>query len=863
MSTGRPSLRASVIIALGVAALAGCGSPPSAPGDSAVARVSVSGISEPLLVGATGQLVAIATNAAGQPVSRTATWSSSAPDVATVDPDGTVTGVAAGTATITATVDTASGSIRIVVGDVPLTLAAGRVQLPAGSTLSAASLTVESADGSAPVATDGSYAVPERSASPAIVYLTDASGGVVMLGFSGSAAGPGEISAGTTSEILIFYALGAESLPPDQYAQALATIAASDATANLATIVASSIASDPTAITAGSTNIDDGVRSAVSTLIPSGAALASGRAATPGPSRVSTTAITVTNAMQAQDVGQILVQPSDPQSGVSILNNPGGTGIVAMNTFRRHCELFLYKTGTTDTDGVVNNFTLVQPFGAAHDLPSVTKINGVFGTLVDLLNNKVAYAPTSSDTIGLPLDPNTKETRYEVVVVGYSNPLLPSAVLSDPRYAQQVAVIQSAYDDLTLDAFVREFLLNFLVTAAFAPNDVKSILGNPTAVSSVTIDLTKLVKSAPGVLDKLEAGKPVDAFSALAVAISNSSGLRKQLLNSLATLPTIAQVGKDIPNGDRILGSLTRINTLLKATELGLTAGDIAKVVHDWGESREADVWSAKVEAAVVRLEPQQSTVSVDNNISKLTVSVVGVNGPALRYVWSTTGHQGHLESANSPTLLGTGPVPDTQVAYVADLANLTAGHSDTVTVRAVLASDPTTVLGTATATVSATVDLACGPLPAPIPPTGPGAPTIAIGKADYHAGDTLTATIHIPAIGGGGSSWDVALANNNANKAVIADILTVDGHPPTLGSVVTHNGAIQVSGTLNAQGAAETHVLMFRMKTPIGLDGNPEVECAGGLTADSHIVGPWVAGEVFLHEGGGGNAFTFFNAGP
>ncbi|HEY8062518.1 MAG TPA: Ig-like domain-containing protein, partial [Gemmatimonadales bacterium] len=831
-----------------------------------MSRVSVSGISVPLLVGATGHLVATATNAAGQALSRTASWSSSAPDVATVDTNGTVTAVAAGTTTITATIDTKSGSVQVSVNIATLPLATGRVQLPAGSTLALTSLTVSSVDGTSPVAADGSYTVPERSASPAIVYLTDAAGNVVMLGFSSSGSGPGEISTTTTAQILLFYALGAENLPPDQYQQTFAMIAGSGTTAGLAAIVGGGIAGDPTAITTGNANIDAGVESAVNTLVPGGAGIRSSRPLAPAPPAISRTPITVARSRQGrQDVGQVLVQPSDPQSGVSILNNPTGDGIVAMNTFRRHCEFSIYKTGTTDLNGVVNDFTLVQPFGGAHDLPSVTKINGIFGTFTDLLNNKVAYAPVSSDAVSLPLDPDTKETRYEVVVVGYSNPLLQSAVLTDPRYAQQVATIQSTYDDLTLDAFVREFVLNFLVTATFAPNDVKSILGDPTAVSSLTIDLVKLVKSTPGILDQLKAGKPVDAFAALAVAIANSSGLRKQLLNSLADLPTIAQFGKNIANGDQILGSLMKINTLLKGAELGLSAGDIARVIHDWGEAHEADVWSAKVEAPAVHLNPQQSTVSVENSISKLTVSVVGVDGSALRYIWSTTGHQGHLESANSPTPLGTGPIPDTQVAYVADLLNLIAGHADTVTVTVVLASDPSAVLGTATATVTGTIELNCGPLPPPrtSAPIGIFAPTIAVNTTDYHAGDTLTATIHIPATGGEAFLWDVIVFNNDpAIKPRIAEVLTVDGQPPALGSVRETNGSISVSGTPNSQGTAETHVVAFRIKTPIGIDGNPEVECAAGSTVGGSFGGPYVIGDVYVRDGFNNNwSITYFNA--
>jgi len=69
------------------------------------------------VVGGQSQLTATGTLSDGttENVTSTATWVSSDPTIATVATGGVVTGVAAGTATVFATVGTVSGSMQIVV----------------------------------------------------------------------------------------------------------------------------------------------------------------------------------------------------------------------------------------------------------------------------------------------------------------------------------------------------------------------------------------------------------------------------------------------------------------------------------------------------------------------------------------------------------------------------------------------------------------------------------------------------------------------------------------------------------------------------------------------------------------------------
>ncbi len=83
-----------------------------------VASVTVTPDGETITVGQKIDFSAVVRDAAGNPLTgRTVTWSTSPAGIASVEPNGEVTGVSEGTATITATVEGISGSAQLTVTD--------------------------------------------------------------------------------------------------------------------------------------------------------------------------------------------------------------------------------------------------------------------------------------------------------------------------------------------------------------------------------------------------------------------------------------------------------------------------------------------------------------------------------------------------------------------------------------------------------------------------------------------------------------------------------------------------------------------------------------------------------------------------
>ena len=94
----------------------------AAAGPVAVASVTASVVADSLVTGQSTQATAVARDASGNVLTgRTVSWSCLTPTVATITPAGVVTAIAAGTATIRATVETKTGDASLVAKATPTT----------------------------------------------------------------------------------------------------------------------------------------------------------------------------------------------------------------------------------------------------------------------------------------------------------------------------------------------------------------------------------------------------------------------------------------------------------------------------------------------------------------------------------------------------------------------------------------------------------------------------------------------------------------------------------------------------------------------------------------------------------------------
>ena len=168
------------------AAVVGCGggggdSPPAPP---KVTTVTVTAGAAQVEVGATVQFTAAAKDAKGAAMGASFTWSSAATTVASVDGAGVVTGVAPGTANITATADGVSGTASITVIQAPVVAVLIAQRTPSVRQGETVQLSAIAQDGvGRPLA---GRTITWSSLNPAVATVT-AAGGLVTAVASGSA----------------------------------------------------------------------------------------------------------------------------------------------------------------------------------------------------------------------------------------------------------------------------------------------------------------------------------------------------------------------------------------------------------------------------------------------------------------------------------------------------------------------------------------------------------------------------------------------------------------------------------------------------------------------------------------------------
>lgn len=316
--------------------------------------------------------------------------------------------------------------------------APGQVIPPAGFTEPLAGLTVLSSYGSATVARDGAFRIGADGLAEVDLLASD--GRLLMIGVAGGEGG-GEISADTTAAALLGLALGVPLLPPDAATTARALIPDLAETDALAQVVAARLAVNPTALADGDPELDAALAGAQA------AVLAAFDADVPR-SRSSPL---------SGDLGaDVVIEPDGIQSGVAVLHNPDGDGLVAQNTFRRPATLLAYRTATQDADGTRHELDPPVPAGDPVDIPPSSRLE-LFKALGDVVTGSAPWSPAYSAPFGLALSDAGTRAYYDLVVLGPSlDAVSRPAIYDDPRYATFVAGWKDIVDKRALDLFLGE-----------------------------------------------------------------------------------------------------------------------------------------------------------------------------------------------------------------------------------------------------------------------------------------------------------------------------------------------------------------------------------------------------------------------
>lgn len=594
-----------------------------------------------------------------------------------------------------------------------VTLQTGSIQLPAGSNVAASSLTVTNSLGSATVSSSGNFGLNALSGGPQFAQVLTASGNPMLMGFL-SPAEP-VISAHTTAEVLIFIAGGLYQLPQTERDQAYAAISTTPGFSNVENAIGAELALNPDAF--GSAGGEKIVAAAVTQFFASVHA----------------------SAAAPKD---ILVDPSNGQSGVTVLNN-NVVQITFANTYRRPSRAFIDEVSYANSSGSATTIVPVSVSDVvpAVDIPAATALKSFKSTLVDISNGKYAWSQVSTSPVTLTPNPGSVWTRYAVTVVGPG--------FSDGAKSSLSADRLKAQDDLTLNFLVQDLVIPEISSILIPLSSMDKI--GPLAGPITKDIISALASDIPNVRTAYQGGDYGGAVVILMTAIAKSSTVQKTIINDFITAagetdPAIqAQWAKNF--GGALQG-------WLKITDMALVGADILKLTADAASSDQADIFTVYALPVKILLTP--GTTTLDNDATAhLTANVPAAGGSdlELEYTWGNTATAGHFYQdfvTKTPVDNYTCHTSCSDGFYT---ANHTGGGTDTVTVSIVAFDNSGNKpekfsLGSASATITIATP---SPSPSPDPGSFGTPPTnlpqsrcagLAVSPHESHVGATISGTV-------------------------------------------------------------------------------------------------------------------------
>jgi hypothetical protein len=592
--------------------------------------------------------------------------------------------------------------------------AAAKVVLPEGVVIDASTLVVATNVGDAAIGSNGVAAVEVITDFPSLALLVDADDKTVLMAFVSPGDVAQEISARSTATALLFFSLGAWGVPAENAQDILDRIAASEEGATLAAAIAAAMVQNPTAITDGDQGVTDALMAAAQSLITedSSPAAKSGVAARTLASNF-----------------QLLVTPdaNTIQSGVQVLQNPDGDGVIAQNNFRRRAKMYAYLTGTKDDGGALTPVDPPTQTGEPVFIPTTYSL-GLFSSFKQAAQNLVGeggvapWSPIRTGALVLPRQGSAAETIYSVIVLGpHLNVAGPSGPFTDARFATFYDEWNKTVGDLAMQTFVEDFVFKVLEFIAVAGPATANAQAAEAAVARFRLSLDPLLL-AKGMAIPLSTKLAYrQALHEVLVALAQpdvEGAFRPKTIAMLQELWGQNSASKvKLEQLERNLGRAVRIGALLTAIDAALSALDLGAVFNDLSSSRPGDAWEATVVPRKVNLEPSSSTVTKNNLTVSLTASVQQVQDGEFLFRWSTTGGHGRIHSylGQEGTTFDT-KWPEDEIFYLGDFLGLVDGLMDTVTVEVYendgsgTISSSTAFIGSATATINGRTTEETGP---------------------------------------------------------------------------------------------------------------------------------------------------------
>ena len=532
---------------------------------------------------------------------------------------------------------------------------AGSVAMPVGNDVDLDTLTIHTSVGSYPVAADGTFSVDVAAGADTEIGVETAGGELLLLGIS--RGGDVVLSPASTAEALLYYLVGAMWLPAEHQDTVRDLLSDRVETDALAAELERQLVSGTNGLAEPDQGTVDALTAAHQALFADVevAALAgvAARAAGDRRSRPVAPADGVAPSQRTHFEGAPLVVPAaldgtniviDPsgtvQSGVQVLQNPTGSGVVAQNEVRRPAALLAYEVAWENADGVETPTDPPRLVGQV-DVPATGQLE-LLEALFDVVTGDAPWSPVLSPPVDLPGRDNASRTHYRLVVLAPSISTTVPAIMSDPTFAE----FHDEWDDIiqekSLELFLDELLLPLVEVyglGKLAQYDAQKLTQMRARVHRLADE------HLLGLGVYLRAGRSgyADALRFAIDRLVESREFRLELMDTIFdALAKSDQNRFAIESLERRLAGRASASGVTAAVQAMLVAGDVAKIMSDL-QGAPAVEWAAISAPALFALSPAQATVTRDSPSAQFTVVPKGSISGHFVYRWSTSGTHGEI----------------------------------------------------------------------------------------------------------------------------------------------------------------------------------------------------------------------------
>ena len=538
----------------------------------------------------------------------------------------------------------------------------GKVAMPAGAAWVITDFQVVNATGRTMVGTNGMFTLNTLPDGEQLAAVYNPDGVLMMLGWLGEQRS--EISARTTAEVLVYFALGCYTFPDEIHPRILDALSYAAELDGFAAALEAGLADDSAVLSHENPELAAAARQAVDDLLAGAGA-------------------------SATDFRRMmLIQPSEERSGIRVEHTSAINTLRIVNNYRRRAFVIIEQQSyKRESDGATITEIAEHPATDFWLAPVNGIGEGVLDTVTDIFMGMfnagtMAYEPVMTDPIEMPLRDASSQTTYAVKILGPGLSAGDTADLTEEEREQlYIAWAASLGLDVVLPA-VSNVILPIRNYGGFT-----DIVTPPNRYDYYE-DLINAVKDAPGFIEAMERGQTAAALTILWEQLTlEQTSLRSATLYALGWVVTLLEEAGKIPEGAltqyaegmSMAGHILNALTLL---DLGFGIGDLGVTLAHIGESNQADIWTVDVLPPNVTLEPAEHEFCLGWTWP-LVASVPAATGsagdaPAFVYHWSTTGTRGFLFD----DIGHEGTAFDSSLNQVSYRATSTEEGTDTVTVE-------------------------------------------------------------------------------------------------------------------------------------------------------------------------------------